>query len=379
MAADKEAYSPHSHVPYGKDGSGYHSNNAEICSNTIMISAPLMLDAIRSTTVEPGSVFTIVDYGCADGGTSMPLMYACVEELRKIHGDSLPIQVVYEDQPVNDFKSLFLRLHDLLPGPKSYFLDFPNVFVTACGTSFYSQCLPSNSVQLGFSSTAMHWLRDKPREGKGAFCHLFVEDKETAEKLKKQAADDWELLMLQRTKEMSPGSTRVHIEIAINEDGQSVGVTKATPVSCFALLRDLWKDLVADGFITQEEYDNTFFSFRIRTTEEFKKPFDCVDSPVRKAGLSLVSMEIKMIPCPLKAKWLREGGDPKEYAQSYVPNIRRWSNATFMEGLSDSRSNEEKEKIVDELFKRYENDVAKRPGDHGLDFISAYMVMKKAK
>ena len=52
----------------------------------------------------------------------------------------------------------------------------------------------------------MHWLRDKPRDGKGAFCHLFVEDKETAEKLKKQAADDWELLMLQRTKEMSPGN-----------------------------------------------------------------------------------------------------------------------------------------------------------------------------
>ena len=51
----------------------------------------------------------------------------------------------------------------------------------------------------------------------------------------------------------------------------------------------------------------------------------------------------------------------------------------FFPGLSDSRSNEEKEKIVDELFKRYENDVAKRPGDHGLDFISAYMVMKKAK
>ena len=40
----------------------------------------------------------------------MPLLYACVKELREIHGDSLPIHVIYEDQPVNDFKSLFLRL-----------------------------------------------------------------------------------------------------------------------------------------------------------------------------------------------------------------------------------------------------------------------------
>lgn len=70
----------------------------------------LVLDVIKSAAVEPGLVFTICDYGCADGGTSMPLLYACVQELRKIHGDDLPISVIYEDQPVNDFKSLFLRL-----------------------------------------------------------------------------------------------------------------------------------------------------------------------------------------------------------------------------------------------------------------------------
>ena len=40
----------------------------------------------------------------------MALFYACVQELRKLHGDDLPIHVIYEDQPVNDFKSLFLRL-----------------------------------------------------------------------------------------------------------------------------------------------------------------------------------------------------------------------------------------------------------------------------
>lgn len=69
-----------------------------------------MLESINSASVKSGKVFTIADYGCADGGTSMPLLYACVKELRKMHGDILPIQVIYEDQPVNDFKSLFLRL-----------------------------------------------------------------------------------------------------------------------------------------------------------------------------------------------------------------------------------------------------------------------------
>jgi len=132
-------------------------------------------------------------------------MYACVKELRNIHGDELAINVVYEDQPVNDFKSLFLRLQGLMPGPKSYLLDFPNVFVTACGTTFYSQCLPPQTVNLAFSASAMHWLRQKPCNVKGAFHHMMVEDPEAAQKLKQQAAEDWELLLLQRAKEVAPG------------------------------------------------------------------------------------------------------------------------------------------------------------------------------
>ena len=39
----------------------------------------------------------------------------------------------------------------------------------------------------------------------GVFHHMLVEEQETVEKLKKQAAEDWELLLLQRAKEMAPG------------------------------------------------------------------------------------------------------------------------------------------------------------------------------
>ncbi len=48
-------------------------------------------------------------------------------------------------------------------------------------------------------------------------------------------------------------------------------------------------------------------------------------------------------------------------------------------GLSDTRSPEEKERIVDELFKRYENEVAKFPEGHGIDLVSAYIVIEKNK
>ena len=77
--------------------------------------APIALDCVRSFQVNPSFAFTIADYGSADGGNSMPLIYACVEELRKLHGSALEILIFYEDQPTNDFTSVF----SILQGTRS--------------------------------------------------------------------------------------------------------------------------------------------------------------------------------------------------------------------------------------------------------------------
>lgn len=79
------------------------------------------------------------------------------------------------------------------------------MFVTTCGTSFYSQCLPPQTVNLVFSSTAMHWLRDKPCSVTGALHQTMITLPEEAEKFRKQAAKDWETILLARAKELAPG------------------------------------------------------------------------------------------------------------------------------------------------------------------------------
>lgn len=70
----------------------------------------------------------------------------------------------------------------------------------------------------------------------------------------------------------------------------------------------------------------------MRTVDEFKEPFKSNDSPVRTAGLSIVSIETKVIPCPYRENWLLNGGDPREHARRYIPAIRAWSNTTFISG-----------------------------------------------
>ena len=88
-----------------------------------------------------------------------------------------------------------------------------------------------------------------------------------------------------------------------------------------------------ESFLTkQEEFYRTTFAEYFRTADECKKPFESEDSPVRKAGLSLVSMETKIVRCPYYKKWMKDGGDPKAHARWYVPALKPWSNSTFMSG-----------------------------------------------
>ena len=56
--------------------------------------------------------------------------------------------------------SLFLSdISGLVPSSeRSYLLDYDHVFVSAVATPFYAACHPSNSIHLGYSSVATHWL-----------------------------------------------------------------------------------------------------------------------------------------------------------------------------------------------------------------------------
>ena len=69
-----------------------------------------MVESLKFIAVSSGKPFTIADYGCADGGTSMPLMYACVKELRDLYGNEFEIHINYEDRPENDYNSIFYYL-----------------------------------------------------------------------------------------------------------------------------------------------------------------------------------------------------------------------------------------------------------------------------
>ncbi|XP_013398519.1 gibberellic acid methyltransferase 2-like [Lingula anatina] len=367
-----EVQVPHSHIPYGKEGSGFYSDNHIACFNVVDAATPMALNALEKVPVKSLNVpFVIADFGTADGGTSMILLKKMIELLRVRHGKDLPVQVVYEDQPVNDFKSLFFRVQGLLShAPPSYMQEFDNVYVLASGTSFYSQCLPPGSLHFGMSFTAMHWLSTRPCRITGALHFTEITDYKEKAVFQAQAAKDWETILLARAKELRSGGRMVVINLAIDKEGQSAGTTKNIKESVFHSFTKYWKEMategeitqvgehdfnkywkqmvtegeitqvgehdfnkywkqivtegeitqvgepnfnknwkqiVTEGEITQEEFDNTNFNMYYRTVEECSAPFCDPNSAVSKSGLKLLAIETKVVRCPFHEKWIKSG------------------------------------------------------------------------
>ena len=93
----------------------------------------------------------------------------------------------------------------LIPGSKSFLKDFTNTFISAVGVSFYSSCVPPQTIHLGFAATCFHWLSKKPCIMKNTIHYTLNTDPKEKELYFAQAADDWELILLQRAQEMVTG------------------------------------------------------------------------------------------------------------------------------------------------------------------------------
>ncbi len=67
----------------------------------------------------------------------------------------------------------------------------------------------------------------------------------------------------------------------------------------------------------------------------------------------------------------------RKHAKWCVSDIRRWSNHTFYSGLSDSRIDEEKTELVEEMWRKYEDVIAEAPEEHSVRTVHAHLRVKK--
>ncbi len=353
-------------------GGGVYSLATKGAKDVINNATPMVVHAIESIPVQSfSSVFTLADMGCADGGTSLDMMQTAITEIRQ-KASAIPVSIIYTDQPRNDFNALVKNIHGLGPF-KSYLPQFTNLFPLFSGTSFYRKILPSNSLHLGFSATAMHWLSGKPGDISN-HVHMIGARGEELQLYRARAREDWRQILLHRAEELVSGGKLVLVNFCIDENGRYLGNTGG--VNMFNTFNEIWLEFVEQGRVTREEYAGMTLPQYYNTVEEFSMPLTDSADPVHQAGLRLDHLETQVVPCPFASDF-KNHGNAEKFAQEYIPTIRTWNESTYFSALSPQRGLEERQAIMEDYYSAYKSRVLENPEGHGMDYVHAYLTISK--
>ena len=341
--------------------------------HVIDAATPIVIDAIDKLPLDSiQSGFTISDMGTADAGTSLSMITKVVDAVAA-RAPGAPVTVVYSDQPRNDFNALIANVYGL-GSYESYLERHADIFPLVSGTSFYRQIVPTNTLDIGFSATAMHWLSAKVCNLSNHVQAVGAQGEEL-EAFRAQAHRDWRQILLHRARELKPGGKLVLINFARDEQGRYLGNTGG--VNMFDTFNQIWLDFLQQDRISREEYENMTLPQYYNTVEEFSAPLVDADDPVYQAGLRLDHIDTRIVKCPY-AESFNEHGDAARFAEEYIPTIRSWNESIFFNALSDARPHEERRQLIEDYYGTYRDMVHDDPTGHGMDYVHAYTVISKS-
>lgn len=353
-------------------GDGYYSRATTGARDVINGAAGLVLDAVdRMRLGESQGTIRLTDMGCADGGTSLDLWWRVLTHIRTL-AEARPIELIYTDLPRNDFSQLFRLVHNQT-GRDSFYGKVPGVFPMASATSFHQAIVPPETLDLGFSSTASHYISQTPCNIPD-HVHIVGASGEVRQAFAAQGARDWQSFLLNRAAELKRGGRLCLFNFGIDAAGRYLGSTGG--VSMFDTFNDLWRAMAVEGRISWTEYERTNFPQHYRTEAEFTAPLRDEADAVHRAGLRLEHVESRVVDCPY-AQGFAGHGDALRFAREYIPTLRSWSEPVFAAGLDPSRAAGEKSALIDLFYGRYEALVAESPKGHGMDYVHIYLVIRK--
>ena len=354
-------------------GEGYYSQKTLGAKNAIDKTQSIIESALK--VIPKTDILKMADYGSADGGTSQEMWFNIIEKIKN-SGDERQIEILYTDLASNDFSVLFRMMQGMQGNLDfAYQKKFSNIFVHGCGTGFHEQLMANNTLSLGFSATAMHYVSERP-------ClindhvHMVGSNEEEKQKFKNQALKDWETILLNRSRELISGGRFICINFGIDEVGRYLGNTGGH--NMFNNFTKHWKNLEKDGVITNEEFVNATFTQHYRTLDEFRKPFDDANSEVTKSGLILKSCKTMFTDCPFKIHYNNNKStmSSRDYATSLIPTMRSWSETVFKTAL-EKRNPDEITRIVDQFYNSYIEEISNSPNGHAMDYIHIVMDIEK--
>ncbi|MEM6787264.1 MAG: SAM-dependent methyltransferase [Myxococcota bacterium] len=323
--------------------------------------ADLIADATRRLPAGPEA--EIVDYGCADGGTTSGLWRQMIESITA-RNDVDRVHLVGNDLPFNDFATLAGYLSETRAGRDE-------VRVSMVPVSFYDRVAAPATVSLAFSATAMHWLSTLPHHIERHTHANATTDEASFQAFSDQADRDFEAIMLRRADELRPGGQMVLVNLARTDDGLYLG-HNGRDRNMHEELHTLWAELRDEGRISAEQYRQATFQNFYKAEAQFRTPFVTPDAAVHRAGLRLRHSRIELVPCPYRRRFDADGNADK-FARGLMRTVRSWSEHTFNTAMGPEGDLDP----VRELYARFETRIATDPQHYSMDYVQSYLHVAK--
>ncbi len=231
-------------------------------------------------------------------------------------------------------------------------------------------CLPSGSVQVAVTGTAMHWVADAAGlASTGSVFPGYPDHLDEAERRawRVAAARQWERLLEMRAMELAPG-------------GRFVAALPASPAPCpertglyVEIIGDMNRvlaDWCRSGRIGAATVAAVVVPVWMRTLDEIRAPFEAGGGNV--AGLELESAELFRLDNPYR------DADPAVFARDYVRSVIAWGGPLLLRAFA--REGEDRAPgLLADFLGVLEERVADGPDRYRWDYIEALVICRKAE
>ncbi|NQZ01424.1 MAG: hypothetical protein HRT45_12240 [Bdellovibrionales bacterium] len=302
---------------------------------------------------------TFLDLGAADGGTAVPLWRALLTKFRENSAER-PATLVSNDLPGADFNTLF-RVYETGEAD-SLRQRFAPFYVLGNGTPFFQQAVENGSIDFSYSATAMHWLSSAPAKMKDHVHQVESQDACVAE-FRDLANQNWSSILKARWAELKPGGIFFAVNFCVSTDNTYLG--KTTGKSMFSTFSEIWKSVASE-----QEFVDTNFPQYYRSKEE-------LETGAAQLGFEVLDHQIVQTNCPYKERFLNGDWTSAEYAENFLPTMTTWSTAVFKSGLRQDRSEDDKTKMINELWGTYKKLIENDPESYQMDYVHSFLVLRK--
>ena len=321
------------------EGNGYYNDHSQLQHSTIPYALPFLRRAASSIQLpDHHSPVVIADYGSSQGYNSFQPMTTAIAIMRGRMIEHLPIAVIHNDQPNNDFSSLFQSAESSL---ESYQRGTFDVFSYATGRSFYDRLFPDNQVSLGWSAWAVQWLSTIPAAIPDHFWHARASESVAGE-FQQQAKLDWDQFLWHRSRELHSGGYLVIHAPCANDDGLSEWEIP------FDLVNTVLQEMVELHLLYQQEYERMTLPVKIRTLSEYQAPFFTGDM---KNTLRLEDYSQVGFPDPLWSQY-EITRDAAAFAEAYASFLFAFLAPSLFGMLDETRSSAERIQLKNAFYEQ---------------------------